>query len=94
MITFSLFSVIPSPLLRRGHCNPQHKIHHHRRKQRHSQHRRPKPIIKAPLAPHPYTLRPPMERHERVQHRRQRDEGEEAGADLSNAVAEVEQADG
>ena len=35
-----------------------------------------------------------MERHERVQHGGQRDEREEAGADLADAVTEVEQADG
>jgi hypothetical protein len=35
-----------------------------------------------------------VERHEGVDHGRQRDEREEAGADLADAVAEVEQADG
>jgi len=74
--------------------NPQHKIHHHSRQQRNSQHRRSEPIIKASLPSHPYALRSPVKRYQCVEHRRKRDESEEAGGDLAYAVAEVEQADG
>lgn len=74
--------------------NPQHKVHHHRCQQRNCQHGRPKPIIKPFLPTHPNTLCPPMERHERVEHGGERNEREEAGGDLADTVAKVEEADG
>ena len=75
----------PTPLR-----NPQHKINNHGRQQCHRQHRRPQPIIKPALPPHPYTLRPPMERKQRVDHRRHRHDRETRGGDPAHAVAEVE----
>lgn len=75
-------------------CNPQHKVHHNSDQQRDRQHRRAKPIVEAALSPHAYALRAPVESDEGVNHCRERDEREQAGADLADAVAEVEEADG
>lgn len=80
--------------LRTPTSNPQHKVNHNRQKQRNSQHRRSKAIIESTLPSHANALRAPVERHERVDHSSQRDEGEETCANLANAVAEVEEADG
>jgi len=73
---------------------PQHKVNNDSKQQRNSQHGRAKAIVEAALPSHADALRPPVESDERVDHCGQRDEGEQAGADLADAVAEVEQADG
>jgi hypothetical protein len=82
------FLLTPSP------SNPQNKVDNNRQQQRNSQHCGTKAIIKAALASHADALRAPVESDKSVDHGRQRDEREEAGADLADAVTEVEQADG
>jgi hypothetical protein len=72
---------------------PQHKVDNNRRKKRNCQNRRTKPIIEATLSPHPYTPRAPVEGKQRVYHGHHGDEGEEAGGDLADLVAEVEEPD-
>lgn len=74
--------------------HPQHKIHNHGRQQRQRQHRRSKPIVNPRLAAFANTLRPPVKRHQRVDHRPHGDDGEQAGGDAPDAVSEVQQADG
>lgn len=87
-------SEISSFLIPTSPRNPQNEIHHHSSQQSDRQHSRTKAIIKATLAPHPDTFRSPVEGHEGVEHGGEGDEGEEAGGDLADAVAEVEEADG
>lgn len=82
--------MLPFLLLR----DPQDEIHNHRRQQRDGQHRGPQAIVEATLTPQPDALRAPVERDKRIYHGAHGDEGEEAGADLAHAVAEVEEADG
>ena len=79
---------------------PQHEIHHHRRNQRARKHRRPPAIVEAAkAAAHlgppslPDSVGTPVEDAERVDHSRHGDGGEEEGADLADAIAEVEQSD-
>jgi hypothetical protein len=76
------------------HRQPQYEIHHHRTKQRNRQHRRAQPIIEPALPPHPYAPCAPMERKQRIRHRGHGNERKQPCANLSNLVAEVEQADG
>lgn len=90
---------LTAPVTTLPNDNPQHEIHNHNRSQRNRQHRRAESIVKPahnPRAgtPSPYPLSTPMEHDQRVQHGRHCDESEEAGGDLADAVAEVEQADG
>jgi hypothetical protein len=73
---------------------PQHKINNNRRKQRNRQNRRPQPIIKAPLTPHPYTPCAPMESKQSVHHRHHGHDRKQPSADFTNVVAEVQEADG
>lgn len=82
-------------LLRRIPRKPQNEIHHHSAQQRDRQHRRPKSIVETALSAHADALRAPVERHERVAHCGDGDEGEEDGGDSrGRGVAEVEQAHG
>jgi hypothetical protein len=79
-----LLSSSPSLLLPPSPSKPQHKVDNNRQQQRNSQHRGSKAIIKATLPSHADALRAPVESDKRV----------EARADLADAVAEVEEADG
>ena len=96
----SAFNGVPHPsipysfLLTPSPSNPQNKVNNNRQQQRNSQHCGTKAIIKATLASHADALRAPVESDKSVDHGRQRDEREEAGADLADAVTEVEQTDG
>ena len=81
-------------LLAIRHGQPQHKVDNNRRKQRQRKNGRTKPIIKAALAPHPYAFRAPVECEQGVDHGHHRDQREQACADLSDLVAEVEQPNG
>lgn len=74
--------------------NPQHEIHNHCHRQRNRQHRRAEPVIEPTLPSHPYALRTPVECDQGVDHGHQSYDREEAGGDLTHAVAEVQQADG
>lgn len=73
--------------------NPKHKIHNHSSKQSNREHRRPKPIIKPTLPPHPNTLGPPMISKQRINHCRHCNQREQAGGDLAYFVAKIEEAD-
>lgn len=87
---------LPPPLalsLARFLAQPQHKIHHHRRKKRHSQHCWPEAVVEARLAPQPDRPRPPVEGADRVQHRRHRDDRKQRRTRLPDAVAKVKQPD-
>lgn len=53
-----------------------------------------KSVVESTLSSHPDALCSPVEGHECVQHCCERNECEEGGADLTNAVTEVEEADG
>ena len=68
---------------------PQNKIDHHSREQRRRQHGRSIPIIKPTLAPLPYTLRPPVESIQRVDHRQHGHDGEEQSSDAARRVAKI-----
>ena len=87
-------SILPSLLLPSSPSKPQHKVDNNRQQQRNRQNSRAKAIVEAALSAHADALRAPVESDEGVDHRRQRDEREETRADLADAVAEVEQADG
>ena len=84
-----------------AHDDAQHKIDNHRRGQRARQHRRAEAIVKTADAAGATdgaagadAARAPVEDAEGVEHGGHGDEGEAAGADLADAVAKVEQADG
>lgn len=88
--------IIPSHPFTQSLCSsyPQHKIDHNRPCKYHCQHRRAKPIIKAPLPSQPYTPRSPMECHKRVDHAPHCHDCEEPGADAGSGIgAEVQQTD-
>jgi hypothetical protein len=72
---------------------PQNKVHNNSRKQGKCQYSRPKPIIKALLAPDPDAPCTPMELIERVEHGSHGNHGEDSCADLSDFVTEVQEAD-
>jgi hypothetical protein len=74
--------------------NPQHEVHDHGRKQGNREDRGAKAIVKAALATLPYALSAPVEGDEGVGHSGHGNEGEEAGGDLADLVAKVQQADG
>ena len=96
-ITSSSFyssSMIDTPAQPPPFPHPQRKVHHHGAQQRDRQNRGPKPVVKAALAAQPDASRAPVEGVEGVQHRCHRDGGEEGGADLADAVAKIEEADG
>ena len=78
----------------RGIGDSQDKVDNNGSQQRNSQDGGAKAIVEATLAPHADTLCAPVEGEEGVDHRGHCDEGEEAGRDLANLVAKVEQADG
>lgn len=73
--------------------NPQHEVDHDRQQQRNSQHSRTKAVVKSSLPSHADALGAPVESYEGVDHGHERDECEEARADLSDAVTEVEETD-
>lgn len=73
---------------------PQHEVDYNRQQQRNGQHGRTETVVEAALPSHANALRAPVESDERVDHGGQGDEGEETGADLADAVTEVEKADG
>jgi hypothetical protein len=76
-----------------AHGQPQHKVDNDGRKQGNSQDCRTKPVIETTLSPHPYTPCAPVESEQRVYHGHHGNEGEEAGGDFSDLVAEVQEAD-
>jgi hypothetical protein len=81
-------------LLASSSSYPQHKVDNNSKQQRNSQHRRAKTVVKSTLSSHANALCAPVECYESVDHRHQSNECEESSADLSDAVAEVEEADG
>ena len=74
--------------------NPQHKVNHNRPCEYHRQYCRAKPIIEAPLPSQPYTPRPPMKRHKRIDHAPHCHDCEQPGTDARSGIgAEVQQTD-
>ena len=78
----------------RSSRNPQYEINNNSGKQRNREYRRAQPIVKPALSPHSYALRPPMERKQRIQHGSHSDEREQACTDLTDFIAEIEEANG
>ncbi|KAH9820926.1 hypothetical protein Tdes44962_MAKER05015 [Teratosphaeria destructans] len=74
--------------------DPQHKVHHHSGQKRNRKHCRPKAIIEASLPSHPDTLRPPVERHQCVNHGAEGHQREESRGNLADRVPEIEEPDG
>lgn len=74
------------------HCQSQHKVDNDGGKQGNGQDGRTQPVIEATLAPKSYAPCAPVEGEEGVDHSHHGNEGEEAGGNLANLVAEVEQA--
>jgi hypothetical protein len=84
-----------SSLLRTSSSSdPQNEVDDNRKQQSNSQNRRAKAIIESTLSSHANALCAPVECDKRVDHGHERDECEESGADLSDAVTEVEKTDG
>lgn len=76
-----------------AHGEPQHKVDNDGGKQGDSKDGGAQPVVEAALAPKPYAPRAPVEGKQSVDHGHHGNEGKEAGGDLSNLVAKVEQAD-
>lgn len=74
--------------------DPQDKVHYNGAKQGNCQDGRAETVVETALASLPYALRAPVEGNEGIGHGSHGNEGEQAGADLADLVAKVEQADG
>jgi hypothetical protein len=84
-----------SSLLRTSSSSdPQNEVDNNRKQQSNSQNRRAKAIIESALPSHANALCAPVECNKRVDHGHDGNECEEACADLSDAVTEVEKTDG
>jgi hypothetical protein len=82
------------PLFAVAHSQPQNKVDNDCSEQRDCQDCRTQAIIEATLSAHADTPRTPVKCEQRVHHSHHSNEGEESSADLSDLVAEVEEADG
>lgn len=76
-----------------GHGQPEHEVDNDSSKQGQGEDGRTEPVVEAALAPHPYALCAPVECEEGVDHGHHGNDGEQAGANLSHLVAEVEKTD-
>jgi hypothetical protein len=74
--------------------NSENKVDNNSRQQGDSKHRWSKAVIKPALSTLPYTLRSPMKGKKRINHGGHGDDGEQAGRDAANAVAEIQKTDG
>ena len=90
---FQLMLLAPSLFLVLAN-NPQDEVHNDRAKQGDCQHGGAESVVETALASLPYALRAPVEGNEGIGHGGHGNEGEQAGADLADLVAEVEQANG
>lgn len=75
-----------------AHCQSQHEVDNDGGKQGNGQNSGTQPVVEAALAPKSYAPCAPVEGEESVDHSHHGNEGEEAGGNLANLVAEVEQA--
>jgi hypothetical protein len=94
-ISFGASSLFVFSFLRASSSSdPQHEVDDNGKQQCDRQYSRAKAIVESTLSSHANALCAPVECYERVDHRHQRDKCEESGANLSDAVAEVEEANG